>query len=71
MKPVFKTFLAHANPTSSTRTKNRLAAHGPNFLLLERGECLTFTGVESVLLQSCCNDWSGWFPSHEVTLKEL
>lgn len=63
------TILAKEN--ASSRTKNRIAEHGPRFTLIKIDfpQCMNFE--KSILLKSMNKSWSGWLPLSEIEIESI
>lgn len=51
------------------RTKERLKAHGPMFMLEDERPSQQFDGRTAVLIRSIKTDWLGWIRSEEVSIE--
>jgi hypothetical protein len=49
---------------ASSRTRNRLREHGPQFKLVREDEPICFAGVRCVFVRS--GEWFGWLPINEI-----
>ena len=56
---------------ASTRTKNRVKTHGPEFVISRQGKPECMFRERSILVKATDSGWFGWLPMSEVIISEI